>query len=160
MLITIGDDEITLLVRLSKLLLSRVGVESKWLGCSVENCEKCLLKDEVEFSSLRTEIECRWLKIIKGEGKECMKEVLLQTILKDKLYNWILSEVHEDGLGLKAFDDEGQGVIHLVAALGFDWAIAPMVRAGVEVGYQDVQGQTAYHWASLYGRYENGPLIS
>ncbi|GJY54865.1 calmodulin-binding transcription activator 3-like protein isoform X1 [Tanacetum coccineum] len=61
----------------------------------------------------------------RGGRQRTYERVIVRTILKDKLYNWILLELDGDGLGPKAFDDEGQAVIHLVAAVGFGWAIAP-----------------------------------
>lgn len=48
---------------------------------------------------------------------------------------------------------EGQGVIHLVAALGYDWAIRPIIIAGVNVNFRDAHGWTTLHWVASLGRY-------
>jgi ankyrin repeat protein len=49
-------------------------------------------------------------------------------------------------------DEEGQGVLHLAAALGYDWAIRPTITAGVNINFRDVHGWTALHWAAFCGR--------
>ena len=50
-------------------------------------------------------------------------------------------------------------MIHLVAALGYDWAIKPIVAAGVNVNFRDIRGWTALHWAASCGRYSNIILL-
>lgn len=80
------------------------------------------------------------------------KEELLQKLVKEKLYSWLLHKVIEDGKGPCMFDDQGQGAIHLTAALGYNWAIRPILSAGVSVNFRDVNGWTALHWAAFYGR--------
>ncbi|KAG2538400.1 hypothetical protein PVAP13_9NG356600 [Panicum virgatum] len=54
--------------------------------------------------------------------------------------------------GPSVLDDEGQGVLHLAAALGYDWAIRPTLAAGVNINFRDVHGWTALHWAAFCGR--------
>ncbi|KAK7831520.1 calmodulin-binding transcription activator 2 [Quercus suber] len=63
-----------------------------------------------------------------------VKEHLLKILMKEKLYSWLLHKVSEDGKGPSVLDDEGQGVLHLAAALGYDWAIKPIVTSGT-VGF-------------------------
>lgn len=62
--------------------------------------------------------------------------------------------VAENDKGPSVLDDEGQGALHLVAALGYDWAIKPSITAGVPINFRDVNGWTALHWAAFYGRQE------
>ncbi|KAJ7968200.1 Calmodulin-binding transcription activator 2 [Quillaja saponaria] len=81
-----------------------------------------------------------------------VKEHLFQKQLKEKLYSWLLHEVSEDGKGPSVIDEDGQGVLHLAAALGYDWAITPIVTAGVSINFRDANGWTALHWAALCGR--------
>ncbi|KAE8672774.1 Calmodulin-binding transcription activator 2 [Hibiscus syriacus] len=85
-----------------------------------------------------------------SEYKE--KECLLQKLMKEKLYSWLLHKIMEDGKGPNILDEKGQGVLHLAAALGYDWAINPTVTAGVSINFRDVNGWTALHWAAYYGR--------
>ncbi|KAF9625954.1 hypothetical protein IFM89_027822, partial [Coptis chinensis] len=59
-------------------------------------------------------------------------------------------KVTEDGKGPNLLEKEGQGVIHLAGALGYDWAIAPTVAAGVNINFRDVNGWTALYWAAFW----------
>ncbi|KAK8562745.1 hypothetical protein V6N13_018691 [Hibiscus sabdariffa] len=80
------------------------------------------------------------------------KECLLQKLMKEKLYSWLLHKVTEDGKGPNILDEKGQGVLHLAAALGYDWAMNPTVTAGVSINFRDANGWTALHWAAFCGR--------
>ncbi|XP_052133766.1 uncharacterized protein LOC127752443 isoform X2 [Oryza glaberrima] len=73
-------------------------------------------------------------------------------LIKRKLHIWLLHKVGDGGKELSVLDDEGLGVIHLAAALGFDWAIRATVAAGVNINFRDVHGWTALHWAAFCGR--------
>lgn len=72
--------------------------------------------------------------------------------LKEKLLVWLLHKVGEDGKGPNVLDKEGQGVLHLAAALGYDWAIKPVIASGVGINFRDAHGWTALHWAAFHGR--------
>ncbi|RYQ91650.1 hypothetical protein Ahy_B09g097638 [Arachis hypogaea] len=61
-------------------------------------------------------------------------------------------EVHEGGKGPNMLDAEGQGVIHLAAGLGYVWAMAPLVNAGINPNFRDAHGRTGLHWASHFRR--------
>lgn len=87
-----------------------------------------------------------------GLSQRVIKEQFLQKMMKEKLYSWLLHKVTEDGKGASVLDDKGQGVLHLAAALGYDWAIRPTITAGVSINFRDVNGWTALHWAAFYGR--------
>ncbi|CAA3011808.1 calmodulin-binding transcription activator 3-like [Olea europaea subsp. europaea] len=81
-----------------------------------------------------------------------LQDRLLQKLLKEKLYHWLLQKVAEGGKGPNILDEGGQGVLHFAAALGYDWAIQPTIAAGVSVNFRDANGWTALHWAAYYGR--------
>ncbi|XP_073274171.1 calmodulin-binding transcription activator 2 isoform X2 [Primulina huaijiensis] len=87
-------------------------------------------------------------------GKSQLKMIgkqLLEKSLKEKFYDWLLQQVME-GRGLAFVDEMGQGVLHLAAALGFYWALQPIIVSGVSIDFRDVNGWTALHWASFYAR--------
>ncbi|KAK4424328.1 Calmodulin-binding transcription activator 2 [Sesamum alatum] len=79
-------------------------------------------------------------------------ELLLEKKLRQTFCSWLLHRVTEDGKGLTVIDDEGQSVLHLAAALGFNWAFQPIIVSGVSIDFRDVNGWTALHWAAFYGR--------
>ncbi|CAI9109464.1 OLC1v1009286C2 [Oldenlandia corymbosa var. corymbosa] len=83
---------------------------------------------------------------------EKVKDHLVQRLLKNQLHLWLLQKVAEGGKGPSLLDEGGQGVLHLAAALGYDWAIQPTLAAGVSVNFRDINGWTALHWAAFYGR--------
>lgn len=72
--------------------------------------------------------------------------------LKEKVVSWLFDKVSDDGKGPNMLDEEGQGLLHLAAALAFDWIIPPTLAAGVSVNFRDINGWTALHWAAFYGR--------
>lgn len=74
--------------------------------------------------------------------------------LKERFYTWLLHKINEDGKGPAFVDEEGQGVIHLAAALGYNWALKPILISGVSIDFRDVNGWTPLHWAAFYGREE------
>lgn len=81
-----------------------------------------------------------------------LMEKLNEKQLKDKLYSWLLFKATEDGKGPSVLDEEGQGVLHLAAALGYNWALRPTIVSGVSIDFRDVNGWTALHWAAYCGR--------
>ena len=104
------------------------------------------LKEEEEYSSKEepaVESDTSSLKV---------KEHLFHRQVKEKLYSWLLHKVTESGKGPNVLDKDGQGVLHLAAALGYDWAIKPILTAGVNTNFRDVNGWTALHWAASCGR--------
>ncbi|RZB95696.1 Calmodulin-binding transcription activator 2 isoform C [Glycine soja] len=104
------------------------------------------LKEEEEYSS--KEETTAEMDI----SQQKLKEHMFHKQVKEKLYSWLLHKVTETGKGPLVLDEEGQGVLHLIAALGYDWAINPIITAGVNINFRDVNGWTALHWAAFCGR--------
>ncbi|KAI3920049.1 hypothetical protein MKW98_001305 [Papaver atlanticum] len=109
-----------------------------------------------KISSLMDEDENEWLQMLKLISEEIspgeVQEQLLQKILKEKLHEWLLYKVAEGGKGPNVLDKEGQGALHLTAALGYEWAVSPLLASGVNINFRDVKGWTALHWAAFCGR--------
>ncbi|CAN8251683.1 unnamed protein product [Cochlearia groenlandica] len=80
------------------------------------------------------------------------RERLIRKEFEDRLYLWLIHKVTEEGKGPNILDEEGQGVLHLTAALGYDWAIKPILEAGVSINFRDANGWSALHWAAFSGR--------
>ncbi|KAL9238356.1 hypothetical protein vseg_012788 [Gypsophila vaccaria] len=79
--------------------------------------------------------------------------------LKEKLLSWLLDKLTEDGKGPNILDEKGQGLLHLAAALGYDWIIPATLAAGISVNFRDINGWTALHWAAYFGREETVALL-
>ncbi|GJV34814.1 calmodulin-binding transcription activator 2-like protein isoform X2 [Tanacetum coccineum] len=62
----------------------------------------------------------------------------------------LLYEAHEGCQGLHMLDERGQCIIHLAAALGYEWAISPVVAAGMIPRFRDAHGRTALHCTLQY----------
>lgn len=147
------EDELRFQIRLTKLL--NLGSERKWLECSALDCDKCKLKSSI--STMRSNSGSDWV-IADGASMACKsdhmtrRDVLIQNLLKDRLFEWLICKVHEEGKGPHVLDNEGQGVLHLAAALGYEWAMGLIVAAGVSPNFRDSRGRTGLHWASYFGR--------
>jgi hypothetical protein len=151
-------NEMFLYLRLEKLLsLRSISPTSHFVeGVTVKQdlISKIIsLKDEDEYYQM---VETTSQKDL---SQHEVKEHLLKMLMKEKLYSWLLHKVSEDGKGPSVLDDEGQGVIHLAAALGYDWAIKPIVTAEVSINFRDINGWTALHWAAFCGRQDPLNLI-
>ncbi|GMN51428.1 hypothetical protein TIFTF001_020577 [Ficus carica] len=133
------EEELRLQIRLGKLL--NLGSEKNPLNCSILDCDNCKLRSTI-FS----------MRI--NSSHSTPGDTLIQNLLKDKLCQWLVCKIHEEGKGPHVLDDEGQGVIHLAAALGYHWAMGPIVAACVSPNFRDARGRTGLHWASYFGREE------
>ncbi|XP_020088395.1 calmodulin-binding transcription activator 3-like isoform X1 [Ananas comosus] len=140
-------------IRLEKLLT--LGPVDQQKGVSNVTKEKidlnnkvsALMMDDDEWSSLLKVTDEKEVSI------EQAKDQLAEKLIKEKLHSWLIMKIYEEeGKGPNILGKEGQGVIHLTAALGYDWAIRPIIVAGVNVNYRDVHGWTALHWAAFCGR--------
>lgn len=145
-----SENELRVLTRLVKLLSS--GVEKKKIHCTVEECDGCKVMNVVHTLNTNDKSNLGSMDKTPTVFTGNSTDVIFRFLLKDKLYDWLACQTHKMGKGLNTLDDEGQGVIHLAAALGFEWAVAPMIAAGISPNFRDAKGKTALHWASYYGR--------
>lgn len=141
------EDEVWFQMHLIRLL--NLDLEEKWLNCSTEQCEKCQIIGLINSS--RSDI-AKWRMIPLKSDRMNHKDFMIQTLLEDKLFEWLACKVHNGTMGTHVLDDEGLGVIHLAAALGYAWAIGPIIASGLSPNFRDSNGRTALHWASYFGR--------
>lgn len=145
-------EEFALQIRLAHLLFSSF---KGTLSLSNEITEKAITMERI-IALLFTNNEGDWLSLPKSliERRKSVEEAkshLLQLILKKKLQEWLVEKVVEKS-GSTVRDRFGQGVIHLVAALGYEWAIIPISAIGMAIDFRDRFGWTALHWAAFHGR--------
>lgn len=148
------QEEILFQMRLSKLLYLGPGMKSS--NCSIEDCERCKistlfsLRNDSKRDLGKVQDNCM---VAVGDGIG-FRDKLIQSLLMDRLCEWLACKVHEGGKGSDVLDGEGQGVIHLAASLGYEWAMDLIVAAGGNPNFRDARGRTALHWASYFGREE------
>uniref|UniRef100_A0A0A9CXW5 Uncharacterized protein n=1 Tax=Arundo donax TaxID=35708 RepID=A0A0A9CXW5_ARUDO len=123
---------------------------------TVSNATKEMIDLSKKISSLVTEND-PWSELLKlADNNELVandeQDQLFEKCIKEKLHIWLVHKAGDDGKGPSVLDEEGQGVLHLAAALGYDWAIRPTITAGVNINFRDAHGWTALHWAAFCGR--------
>lgn len=127
-------EELLLLVRFGQMLLSA----------------STLIKQEADDDSWSHIIEA----LLVGSGTSSGTiNWLLEELLKDKLQLWLTcrSQEIDEETGCSLSKKE-QGIIHMVAGLGFEWALKPILSCGVNINFRDINGWTALHWAARFGR--------
>ncbi|CAN6466777.1 unnamed protein product [Victoria cruziana] len=146
-----STNEMLLQMRLARLLSSGLDTQPNDPDISGGKSNIC-----TKINSLLKDNGDEWLQLKNLAGDVSspghVKDQLVQQLMKEKLRNWLLVKALEDGKGPNVLDNEGQGVLHLASALGYDWAIAPMIAAGVNINFRDIRGWTALHWAAFCGR--------
>lgn len=147
------EDDLQFQIRLGRML--RLDQERELLDCSSKECDQCKIKSDIY--SMKDDIKHDWEEL-EEVSTEFMgnhvnaRDVLIKNLLKDRLFEWLACKVHEGVRGPRFLDDKGQGVIHLAAALGYEWAMGPIIVAGVSPNFRDARGRTGLHWASYFGR--------
>ncbi|CAN1137241.1 Calmodulin-binding transcription activator 4 [Linum perenne] len=140
-------EEMLLLVRFVQMLLSDSSLQK------LNNEDSGLNQPEILKSD-----DDSWVQVIEalliGSGTSSGTVYwLLEQLLKDKLHRWLLSKYrhsdYQDGCPLSKKE---QGIMHMVAGLGFEWALTPILSHGVSVDFRDINGWTALHWAARFGR--------
>ncbi|XP_059632783.1 calmodulin-binding transcription activator 5-like [Cornus florida] len=145
-------EEFEVQMRLAQLLFSR----SKSLNILSSEVSQNALKQAKIFARKTAHIADSWADMIKSIGSTKnsfpqAKDSLFELTLKSKLQEWLLERIVE-GSKISDHDDQGQGVIHLCAILGYTWAVNPFLLSGLSLDYRDKFGWTALHWAAYYGR--------
>jgi len=101
-------NEMHLYIRLEKLLAVEPVSDFVQKPNVSELCNKitALLVDDDEWSDL--------LQLTDGRNR------LVEKLMKERLHSWLIRKVSEEGKGPNVLGQEGQGVIHLAAALGYE----------------------------------------
>ncbi|KAI4336567.1 hypothetical protein L6164_015079 [Bauhinia variegata] len=143
---TRSPEELLLLVRFVQMLLSDSTVKND----SVESGNHLLGKLKADDDSWNHVIEA----LLVGSGTSSgTVDWLLEELLKDKLQLWLSSRCQERGEETScSLSKKEQGILHMVAGLGFEWALNPIVSSGVNINFRDINGWTALHWAARFGR--------
>lgn len=139
-----STEELLLLVRFVQMLLSN----SSQKGENFELAVDLSIKPKSDDDSWSQIIEA----LLFGSGSSSTTlDWLLQQLLKDKLKQWLSSKSLQEGADCPLSKKE-QGIIHMIAGLGYEWALNPIVGCGVGINFRDINGWTALHWAARFGR--------
>jgi len=142
---TRSPEELLLLVRLGQMLLSTPTIKNDNIESGIP-----LIKQKADDDSWSHIIET----LLVGSGTSTSTiDWLLEELLKDKLQQWLCyrSQERDEETGCYLSKKE-QGIIHMVAGLGFEWALNPILGCGVNINFRDINGWTALHWAARFGR--------
>ncbi|KHN34827.1 Calmodulin-binding transcription activator 4 [Glycine soja] len=142
---TRSPEELLLLVRLEQMLLSASTIKNDNIESGIP-----LIKQKADDDSWSHIIEA----LLVGSGTSTgTVDWLLEELLKDKLQQWLScrSQEKDEETGCSLSKKE-QGIIHMVAGLGFEWALNPILTCGVNINFRDINGWTALHWAARFGR--------
>lgn len=143
---TRSRDELLLLVRFAQMILSDTSFKSDF----IESGNHELRKQKLDDDSWSHVIEA----LLVGSGTSSgTVDWLVEELLKDKLQSWLSSRSQErdEETGCSLSKKE-QGIIHMVAGLGFEWALNPILSCRVNINFRDINGWTALHWAARFGR--------
>ncbi|KAG6436959.1 hypothetical protein SASPL_101866 [Salvia splendens] len=145
-------EEFQLQLRLSRLLFS----SSKDLSIYSSKPSQNALKEAKVFVKKTSAVSQEWGTLCKmiEEAKMSFpqaKERLFELTLENRLHEWLLEKV-ATGYKITDRDEQGQGVIHLCAVLGYTWAVHLFSKSSLSLDYRDKYGWTALHWAAYYGR--------
>lgn len=150
----ISKEELQYQMRLSRLLFSA----SKRLIMLSSKLSRNTLREAKVFIHKTSQISDNWTSLVKSINSSNFsylraKDSLFEITLQNRLHEWLLDRIVE-GSEVSDRDDQGLGVIHYCAILGYTWAVYPFSLSGLSLDYRDKYGWTALHWASSYGRYK------
>ncbi|KAL6652764.1 hypothetical protein ACP70R_011689 [Stipagrostis hirtigluma subsp. patula] len=140
-----SSEEILLLAKFARMLLSENGSSEASDGDPQSGqCPKLKMNDE------------HWERLIDDLKIECENPLstvdwIMEELLKSKLQQWLSLKLQGCD-GAPSLSKHEQGIIHLISALGYEWALSSVISAGVGINFRDSNGWTALHWAAYFGR--------
>lgn len=136
---TKSTDELLLLVRFAQMLLFETSIEKTYSpesGNGIQDPWEHIIEDLLFGMATPSRIT----------------EWILEELLKDKLLQWLPLKCQQGETPCCSLSKKEQGIIHMVAGLGFEWALQPILNSGVSINFRDINGWTPLHWAARFGR--------
>ncbi|RWR74498.1 calmodulin-binding transcription activator 4-like protein [Cinnamomum micranthum f. kanehirae] len=141
--------ELLLLARFAQTLLLGHDSSSVQIESNVEWESNALRKPKMDDDTWGQIMEAL---LVGSESLSNIMDCILQELLKDKLQQWLSSKCREGEVTASSLSKEEQGIIHMIAGLGYEWALNSILDAGIGINFRDVNGWTALHWAARFGR--------
>ena len=141
--------ELLLLARFAQILLLGHDSSSVQIESNVEWESNPLRKSKMDDDTWGQIMEAL---LVGSESTSNIMDCILRELLKDKLQQWLSSKCREGEVRASSLSKEEQGIIHMIAGLGYDWALNSILDAGIGINFRDVNGWTALHWAARFGR--------
>ncbi|KAL5228176.1 hypothetical protein ABZP36_016441 [Zizania latifolia] len=121
------------------------------------------LKFGLPLPNLECKLQASPSKIMKGiyeqPNHDTVINCVMQVLLNNKFEEWLSSRYEQNSEGNHFLPRQYHGVIHTIAALGYNWALKRLLSSGVLVNYRDANGWTALHWAARFGREDTVVLL-
>lgn len=138
-------EELLLLAKFARMLLSGNGSPEVPDGDPQSGqCPKLKMNEEL-WDRLIDELK------VGCENPLSSVDWILEELLKSKLQQWLSVKLRGFN-GTDSLSKHEQGIIHLISALGYEWALSSVLSAGVGLNFRDSNGWTALHWAAYFGR--------
>ncbi|KAK9117573.1 hypothetical protein Sjap_016520 [Stephania japonica] len=140
---SMSTEELLLIVRLAQMLRSDSRVQKE--NASAFDILRRPETDDYQWDGIIEEL------LLGSKSPLGIMDWLLQELLKEKMQMW-LSTRCKGGIPGCSLSKKEQCVIHMVAGLGYEWALNPILHSGISINFRDVNGWTALHWAARFGR--------
>jgi hypothetical protein len=139
-------EECSLLAKFARILLSDDGSSAVSGGDPQSGQIPELKMNEEHWQQLIDELD------VGCENSPSVVDWIMEELLKSKLQQWLSLKLHENDGTYCSLSKHDQGMIHLISALGYEWALYSLLSAGVGINWRDSNGWTALHWAAYFGR--------